>query len=194
MSGRRDICLNNGKTSELLFEELLTKKNVTFKKSDSIDDMVNKIDYYMGKTNVSIQIKSEPKTGDDTRCVEFIDVRGNNGWMISKAEIIAFETSYGFLLVKISDIWDLLKDKLVFYKSDVIDFEYDNEKPLSENIQNHYKLMKKSNSLYKSYYKSVEKYNLYTRADWDGQKRWDFCTKVPLSDLESISVAKLKKK
>lgn len=193
MNDRRAICFQDGKTGELLFEELLRKKGVSFTKSDSTDDMVNKIDYYMGKTNLSIQIKSSPKTDDNTRCVEFVDVRGNNGWMASKAEIIAFETTYGFLLVKIEDIWNLLKNKLQFYSSDNVDFKYDDSLPLKENISNHYNLMRVSNSLNKTYYKSVDIYNLYTRADWDGQKRWDFCTKVPLQDLEEISVAKLRK-
>ncbi len=193
MNNRRNICFQDGKTTELLFEELLAKKGVSFEKSNSNDDMVNKIDYYMGKTNVSIQIKSSPKTDDNTRCVEFIDVRGNSGWMASKAEIIAFETSDSFLLVKIEDIWNLLKDKLQFYTTDKTNFQYDDNLTLKENISNHYNLMKVSNSLNKTYYKNVEIYTLYTRADWDGQKRWDFCTKVPIFDLDEISIAKLRK-
>lgn len=193
MNERRNICLQDGKTGELLFKELVSKRGLPLEKSTLTDDMVNKIDYYMGKTRVPIQIKSSPKTDDGTRCIEFFDVRGGNGWMDSKAEIISFETEYGFLLVKISDVWNLLKDKLHFYNSDRATFEYNTDISLKENITNHYNTMKGANALNKTYYKSVAYYELYTRADWDGQKRWDFCTKVPLKDLEEIAVARLKK-
>lgn len=191
MYDRREVCFRNGTETEKLFEYLMAAKGIKFRKSDSKDDMINKIDYYIGKTDTPIQIKSTPQKEDGCRCIEFIDVNGNNGWMNSKSEIIVFETNTHFLFIEIDRIWKLLSDKLSFYTSPDADFNYNNSVSLRDNIFEHYNIMRSSNSLNKTYYKSVNEYNLYTRADWDGRKRWDLCTKIPLHDLEKISKAKL---
>jgi hypothetical protein len=194
MKKRREESFEMGNKTEMLFTDLLTKNGIWSEKASDKDDMVNKVDYYIGKIRkVPVQVKALPKSDRGTRAIEFFDVNGRKGWMNSKAELIIFEAEDAFYFIEIKAVWKLLENNLKFYKADGVDFTNNKNIPLIKNINNFYYPLKRLDKLKKAHKNQVGEYEFYTRPDWGSKKRWELCAKVPFDDLKKVAVWKMGK-
>jgi hypothetical protein len=114
-----------GRACEALF--VLTAESLGFEvvKSSVSDDMTKHIDFYLffdGQGGWGVDVKGKNKH-DEIWC-EFKNVKGNKGWMLGEADIIAFDmpTSNGFCIV---DRQELLSFCLDFVSGEIVDNKHD---------------------------------------------------------------------
>ena len=88
-----------GEEGESLFSQCCESKGLKWIKSTRNEDMYSHIDGYV--TDGSVSISVDVKGAKERVCLEFKNVRGNDGWIYGKASQIAFlspDKTY-FLLV-----------------------------------------------------------------------------------------------
>lgn len=90
-------------------------------KSSKYQDCFEHIDYFITKDNIktSVEVKSQKRLSrKDTKgqsewiWIEFKNVNGNKGWVYGKADKLAFETDFNFILVDREDLAKLA-EKLI---------------------------------------------------------------------------------
>lgn len=119
-------CFSNGKKKEEEFKQALSKileeKNInyTIEKTSFNDDVRKHIDFTLTCENKkwSFDVKAkkkvnrdDKKAADDLNWIELKNVRGCDGWLYGEATHIAFEINEGFMLVKRTDLINLIKEK-----------------------------------------------------------------------------------
>jgi hypothetical protein len=112
-----------GKEKEIEFSELLLSEyGGEVLKSSKEDDMYNHIDIIWTYKNnsYSFDIKGAKKASRsdyvpdyNIHWIELQNVRGNLGWLYGKADYIAFETLDDWLVVKRTDIINLIDKKVI---------------------------------------------------------------------------------
>ena len=95
---------NRGQRVEKEFTKLLKQRDPNYQKANR-EDQFRHIDYHtsFGTIDVKAQKKisrSDDKEQDELVWVEFNNVQGRDGWLKSAVDIIAFERTDDFLLVK----------------------------------------------------------------------------------------------
>jgi hypothetical protein len=95
---------NNGQRVEKEFSKLLKQRDPNYRKANR-EDQFRHIDYHtnFGTIDVKAQKKinrSDLQEQDELIWVEFKNVQGRDGWLKSAVDIIAFERTNDFLLVK----------------------------------------------------------------------------------------------
>ena len=94
-----DESRRKGREGETLFAACCSSRGLKFIKSTKNEDMYSHIDGYA--TDGSVSIAVDVKGAKERVCLEFKNVRGNDGWLYGKASQIAFlspDKTY-FLLV-----------------------------------------------------------------------------------------------
>jgi hypothetical protein len=109
-----------GAKSEASFEEIAKKRGNTVTKADNKTDIHNHIDYFMENksgTKTSVDVKGMKRVSrggertEDIQWIEFLNVKGNKGWILGDAELIAFEAESFFYLFKRIDLLDFCTEK-----------------------------------------------------------------------------------
>lgn len=107
-------CINTTNKSIQIFKQIMDNHNFKYKKSTDYEDYKLHIDYYITLKNktYSIDIKSNKMLMEnDTQnpdywwtWVEIKNVKGENGWLLGKADLIGF--------VFVNEIWMLKREEL----------------------------------------------------------------------------------
>ena len=116
-------CSKLGKEKEREFSQLLLSKfGGEMIKSSKNDDMYNHIDliwrYRGGEYSFDVKSAKKANRSDnipnyDINWIELQNVRGNLGWLYGKADYIAFETLYNWLILRRTDIINLINSKVI---------------------------------------------------------------------------------
>jgi len=109
--------------SETRFYNMAKKQNFGIKHATSYQDKVEHWDFkvWKGDRNLTIEVKGlkrlnrrDGKTQNEWIWVELTGITGHDGWLYGKADFIAFETEYGFLLIKRTLLESLICRKVNF--------------------------------------------------------------------------------
>lgn len=97
-----------GQNAENSFVNFAQSKGYTVKQASANDDMRNHIDFHISKDGktFAVDVKSEKKvnrsdanTQNDLIWLEYLNVRGQNGWMYGTANFIAFQDGDNYLMI-----------------------------------------------------------------------------------------------
>jgi hypothetical protein len=104
---------NRGQNVEQSFARLLKQRDPNYQKANR-EDQFRHIDYHTNFGTIDVKAKkrinrSDSKEQDELVWVEFLNVQGRDGWLKSAVDIIAFERSNDFLLVKRNYLLGLAK-------------------------------------------------------------------------------------
>lgn len=105
-----DNSINTGLNGESNFISAANKSGLTCVKSSKKDDIFNHIDFYLNGVAVDVKgYKNSHSLGYVV--IEFKNVNGKNGWCSdsSKAELIAFEFMYDFILVRNKELLEFCR-------------------------------------------------------------------------------------
>lgn len=113
-------CLEIGLSAEESLKKIAESKKVTIEKSSRFHDMKEHFDYFFHYADESkkVEVKAMKKLSrsgeqqDEWIWVEFKNVRGNEGWLYGKADLIAFEFKEHFLFVKREELVEMC-EKLI---------------------------------------------------------------------------------
>lgn len=106
--GRYALELQRGKQAEICFKNIAENRGYDVTFSSRQVDMKDHIDLFLKKNDKTfgIDVKARRKVSrhsdhydDEHTWVEFKNVRGNQGWLYGKADKIAFERQFDFLIV-----------------------------------------------------------------------------------------------
>ena len=100
---------NQGLRAEQKFENLVLGKGWKIRASNKQEQIKDHIDFFViqkGKRERAFDVKAEKRvsrgdqdTQTDTVWIEFLNVRGDLGWLYGKADTIAFQRGETFVLV-----------------------------------------------------------------------------------------------
>ena len=130
-------CALIGKSAEDLFEMFLKKANKKYRPANLVEQY-NHIDFVVFcKEVLKVDVKgpkkinrSDKSKNDDFIWVEFKNVRGDNGWLYGKNDLIAFyrESDSSFYIVKTKDLAQLCESicdkKRVYYSNEALYHRY----------------------------------------------------------------------
>jgi hypothetical protein len=111
-----------GKLAEKRFICLCKNLNIKCVKSTDYEDIYEHFDYRIWINNVEYKIEvkaAKPKFRKDVdidydnQWIEYYKVIGKIGWILGKADYIAFELKNGFILIKREDIKNLVDFKMI---------------------------------------------------------------------------------
>ena len=106
--GRYALELQRGKQAEICFKNIAENRGYDVTFSSRQVDMKDHIDLFLKKNDKTfgIDVKATRKVSrhsdhydDEHTWIEFKNVRGNQGWLYGKADKIAFERQFDFLIV-----------------------------------------------------------------------------------------------
>lgn len=130
-------CALTGKSAEDLFEHFLKSTNKKYRPAN-LAEQYNHIDFVvdLGR-DITIDVKgpkklnrSDNSKNDDYIWVEFVNVRGDKGWLYGKNDLTAFYRTIdeSFYIVRTSDLAklceELCDDKRVYYSSEALYHRY----------------------------------------------------------------------
>ena len=130
-------CATRGKSAEDLFELFLQRTNKKYRPATLIEQYKH-IDFVVFiNREITIDVKgpkkisrSQSTLNDDFIWVEFINVRGDKGWLYGQNDLIAFyrASNNSFYVVRTQDLAKLCEnicdDRKVFYSSDALYHRY----------------------------------------------------------------------
>lgn len=127
---RIEYSQSTGRVSEVRFERACKHMGLDVRKASKQIDMKHHIDFYMsmGDKTWSADVKGN-NLPDEIYC-EFINVRGDKGWMLGDANIIAFDMPEvgGFCVVNRPELLDWcnknVEDSFVKHKRDAYRKKY----------------------------------------------------------------------
>ena len=115
-------CLRNGKDAEERFKKIMTGKGWKVSDANRYQNIYEHWDVICRKDGrvVTVDVKCRKKIKrsdeypqDERFWVEFINVNGDNGWLVGKADFIAFEVEHGFVLILRSKVFSLALKALI---------------------------------------------------------------------------------
>jgi len=108
-------CIENGMKAERLFASLAIKRGWQVTPTKALRDIKDHIDFIIRADRITFTVdvkalkkigRHDPKEQSKYIWLELKNVRGKSGWLFGKADIIAFEMPYGFLLFKRKSLID----------------------------------------------------------------------------------------
>tara|TARA_B100000902_G_C27317569_1_gene922319 strand:+ start:3055 stop:3642 length:588 start_codon:yes stop_codon:yes gene_type:complete len=134
---------------------------------------------------VRVDVKAPKDKRFDITYLEIIGITGKNGWLLGKADYIAFQQEGHFIYFKRRDLLNWFFKKIGLNSineiREIYNKTFDKEgKPLYDDLDlsysnDDYFVDKKSDSLYK----------LYSRSPWNGNARHDVMTMVKIEDMKN---------
>jgi len=99
-----------GRRAEVCFKGLAERRGYTVIQTSAASNIREHIDFILARDNepdkIAIDVKARKKVSrysdeydDENVWIEFNNVRGNPGWLYGKADKIAFERAFDFVLV-----------------------------------------------------------------------------------------------
>lgn len=103
-----------GKAAEVNFVNCCRQNSIEPTKSKPHADMFEHWDFRVNGYRVEVKgrkrlKRSDTSVNDDVIYIEFKNVRGNDGWILGRADYIAFERPNGFLIVPRVALLDLAR-------------------------------------------------------------------------------------
>lgn len=115
-------CARNGRDAEGRFRRLMTGKGWKVSNANRFQNIYEHWDLRCCKGNQSLTVdvkcrkkikRSDEYPQDERFWVEFINVNGDNGWLVGKADFIAFEVEHGFVVIPRSKVFSLALKALI---------------------------------------------------------------------------------
>jgi hypothetical protein len=109
-----------GGKAEATFESVAIKRGNKVTEADRKTNIHNHIDFFLENkagTKSSVDVKGMKRVArggertEDIQWIEFLNVKGNKGWIMGDAELIAFEAVSCFYLFKRIDLLDFCTTK-----------------------------------------------------------------------------------
>ena len=109
-----------GKTTEALFASTMSNAGYTVTKSSTGEDIKAHIDFYIeneeGRFAVDVKGRRKLKKDDFPEDIDWVflevkNVAGNDGWLLGRADLIAFERDEGFVIVPRLELLEIAKKK-----------------------------------------------------------------------------------
>ena len=102
--------MKRGRKSEICFKGLAERRGYTVIETSAASNMREHIDFILSRDDspdkIAVDVKARKKTSrrsdnydDENVWIEFNNVRGKPGWLYGKADKIAFERAFDFVLV-----------------------------------------------------------------------------------------------
>ena len=118
LSKHYDKCFSRGKQFEKELMYIFQRKGYETQESNELEDKYKHIDFYArGKDGSFYGVDAKAmksidygKTVQDTfTYVEWLNVRGNKGWLYGEAEVIGFERTSDVILIRRLDLLDFCR-------------------------------------------------------------------------------------
>jgi hypothetical protein len=119
-AGWQERCSAIEDTSTADFLKLCASNGWGVRKASEAQDKTQHIDYILNVAGreVTVDVKGRKKFSDrGLLLIEILNVIGNRGWLLGKAEQIAFQLQKGWLIVDRNALFRLVKDKMGLYVS-----------------------------------------------------------------------------
>lgn len=181
---RKEYSQNIGDKAENLFAKICQNKGCRVIKATKKQDIFEHWDRKVISKNKKVtlvDIKAIKDNNPNLIYLELIGTKGYDGWLLGKADVIAFEQASGFILFRRLDLlnWCLKKLKLQNVKQikDLYSRGFDklgNELP-------EFKYVEGSEIFTDDKRDAI--YKLYSRPPWNGQARHDVMTKARIQDM-----------
>ena len=108
--GRYPLEKQQGRRAEVCFKGLAERRDYTVIETSAASNMREHIDFILSRDDspdkIAVDVKARKKASrysdeydDENVWIEFNNVRGNPGWLYGKADKIAFERAFDFVLV-----------------------------------------------------------------------------------------------
>ena len=108
--GKYPLEKQQGRRAEVCFKGLAERRGYTVIQTSAASNMREHIDFILARDDepdkIAIDVKARKKVSrssneydDENVWIEFNNVRGNLGWLYGKADKIAFERAFDFVLV-----------------------------------------------------------------------------------------------
>lgn len=120
-------CQQMDKTATDLFLNCCKVRGWNTIKANKYEDIREHWDYRLEKNNTEYlvdvksikRVNSQSDIDDSLLLVELKNVNGNPGWLVGKADYIAFQVKEGFLLVKREKLYQLTRNLMDFNQEPV---------------------------------------------------------------------------
>lgn len=173
-----------GSRAEQLFTKICKRKGCSVypstKKQDIYEHWDRRVVSPKGK-NTLVDVKAMKDGNYDFTYLELIGNTGHDGWLLGKADLIAFQQEYGFLLFDRKDLlnWFIKKVNIQSVKQ-VRDF-YSKFFDKQGHMLNSF-CHSEGYSLF-ARHKDDALYKLYSRNPWGDEPRHDITTKARIQDM-----------
>lgn len=181
---RKEYSQNIGDRSEDLFASLCKKKGCNVIKATRRQDIYEHWDCKVISQNKKVNlvdVKAIKDNNPNLIYLELIGTKGYDGWLLGKADIIAFQQEFGFALFKRLDLLNWCLQRLNLQSVKEIKDLYARGFDKQGNRLDSFKYIEGSELFILDKRDAI--YKLYTRPPWNGEPRHDVMTKARMQDM-----------
>jgi hypothetical protein len=173
-----------GGKSEKLFEYISKSKGYSCIEANSYQNIMEHWDYKIsakGKV-IRVDVKSAKDNRFDITYLEILGTSGKDGWLLGKADFIAFRQEDHFIYFRRKDLCDWFFKKVGL--NNTIEIKEIYSKLFDKQGNLIHDAWDKLNNKYfvKSKWEAV--YKLYSRDPWKGKPRHDVMTRAKIEDMK----------